>query len=268
MSLKRKIQFLIIDPQNSFCDPKGELFVPGSDQDVPRLSHLLNRIRSKIYGISVSLDSHHNIHISHPIMFRDSNGEQPKPFTCITAKDLEVGKWTTRIPSHYKRVLEYLQALEKGGRYPHIIWPPHCLIGSFGHGVDPTIYKSLLEWEEEFHMVDFVTKGSGIWTEHFSAVKAEVPDPNDPTTQINTNFISTLELADEIVVSGQALSHCVRHTFKDIVDNFSDPNTIKKMVLLEDCSSSVPGFEKEGKDFIAEIKTLGARVTTSDKYLI
>jgi nicotinamidase/pyrazinamidase len=263
----KKIHMLVIDPQNDFSDPKGTLFVPGADQDMVRLAGLINRIRSKIEDIHVTLDSHHLVHIANPIFWRNSNGDQPKPFTMITSKDLESGTWTTKVPSHYKKALEYLHALEAGGRYPHVIWPPHCLIGSWGTAVHPQMFDALRSWEEEFAVVDMVTKGSNVWTEHFSGVKAEVPEANDPSTQINTGLIRTLEEADEIVVSGIAGSHCVANTGRDVANNFSDPKYIQKMVLLTDTISPVPGFEKFQEDFVKEMTARGMQLSTTEKYL-
>lgn len=266
----KKIEFLIIDPQNDFSDPNGTLFVPGAQEDMLRLADLLNRIKSKISDIHVTLDSHHLLHIANPIFWRNSNGDNPAPFTCITVKDVESGKWTTRMPSHYKRALDYLRALEKGGRYPHVIWPPHCLIGSWGTGIVPSVFNAVKAWEEEFAVADMITKGSNLWTEHFSGIKAEVPDPSDPSTQINTSVVSALEKADEIVVVGEALSHCLANTARDVVDNFPNTNRdsyVKKLVILKDCASSVPGFEKLGEDFLKEMEAKGATITTSDKYL-
>ncbi|HVI41829.1 MAG TPA: hypothetical protein VM577_14345 [Anaerovoracaceae bacterium] len=264
----KKIHMLIIDPQNDFADSKGSLFVPGADQDMVRLTALLNRIRGKIDDIHVTLDSHHVVHIANPIFWRNSNGDQPKPFTIITAKDVESGTWTTKIPGHYKKALDYLRALEAGGRYPHVIWPPHCLIGSWGTAINPPMFDALRAWEEqEFGVVDMVTKGSNVWTEHFSGVKAEVPEANDPSTQINTGLIRTLEEADEIVVSGIAGSHCVANTGRDVANNFTDPKYIRKMVLLQDTISPVPGFEKFQDDFIKEMTARGMQLSTSESYL-
>ena len=38
-------------------------------------------------------------------------------------------------PALQEWALEYTQSLEAGGRFTHIIWPYHCLIGSKGHAV-------------------------------------------------------------------------------------------------------------------------------------
>ncbi len=274
-NLKRKIHLLLIDPQVDFTSsgnngaPQGSLFVPGADVDMQKLAHLVDRIGDKLEDIHVTLDSHHLLHIANPGFWRNNNGDRPQPFTQITAKDALNGVWNAVLPSYHDRAVKYLQKLESTNRYAHTIWPPHCLIGSPGHNVDPLLEKALRTWcLNRFATVGWVTKGSSVMTEHFSAVQAEVPDPKDPSTQINTNLITTLERADEIVIAGEALSHCVKSTIVDIANNFKNADYVKKFVFLTDCSSNVPGFEKQGQDFLAEMQAKGMQVTTSDKYLV
>jgi nicotinamidase-related amidase len=116
-------------------------------------------------------------------------------------------------------------------------------------------------------MVDFVTKGSNPWTEHFSAVQAEVPDPEDPSTQVNTRFIQTLETADIILLAGEALSHCLANTVRDVARSFSDPKYVQKLILLTDASSNVTGFENYGADFVRDLTVLGMKTSTTDTVL-
>jgi len=266
--MSKKIHLLVIDPQNDFVKPDGALSVLGADKDMDRLSVMVDRLRHKLDDIHVTLDSHHLVHIAHPIFWKDSKGNHPAPFTMISVSDVENGVWVPYMPSYYKRSLEYLRALEVGKRYPHVIWPPHCLISSEGHGVYKPLFEALKRWEEqEFAVVDFVTKGSNCFCEHFSVICSEVPDPNDPTTQINTSFIQTLQDADEILLAGEAGSHCLANSVSDLVKNFSNPDYIKKLVLLTDATSPVTGFEKNQEDFINEMTAKGMRVSTTVDYL-
>lgn len=267
MSKPVTIHLLVIDPQNDFCDPNGSLYVPGAEKDMERLAAMVHRLHPKIDDIHVTLDSHRKVDIAHPIWWKDSSGKRPDPFTIITASDVADGKWTTFMPSFQQRSLTYLRELEASGRYPHCIWPPHCLIGSWGHSIFPAFYDALQVWEDSFATVDYVTKGSNIYTEHFSAVKAEVPAADDPTTQLNANFVQTLEEADIILLAGQALSHCVANTIRDTADAFSDPKYIEKVHLLTDASSSVPGFENLGEDFVKEFTAKGMKTTTTVDFL-
>lgn len=262
-----KIHLLIIDPQNDFVHPDGSLSVPGGADDMNRLASMVERLKDKLADIHVTLDSHRKVDISHPIWWKDSSGRHPDPFTVVTAADVADGKWTTTMPGMYQKSLAYLRALESSGRYPHVIWPEHCLIGSEGHGVWPNLFNALAEWEERFALTDYVTKGSNPWTEHFSAVKAEVPDPDDPDTQVNTRLIDTLEKADVVLLAGEALSHCMANTVRDIADEFGDPSYVQKMVLLTDASSNVAGFDQYGDDFVRDLTARGMKLDTTTDFL-
>lgn len=263
-----RAHLVAIDPQNDFCNPNGSLYVKGAEGDMDRLAAFAEKAIGKLADIHVTLDSHRIIDISHPTWWRDSAGNHPAPFTMVAVADLEAGKWTTSQPSAYKRSLAYLKALASGGRYPHVIWPPHCLIGDEGHAIWPALSGVLHEWERKrYAQTDFVTKGSNPWTEHFSAVRAEVPDPEDPSTQINTGLIKTLEEADVIFLAGEALSHCMANSVRDIAAAFGDPAYVKKLVLLTDASSSVTGFETFGTDFVAEMIPKGMRTMTTNDAL-
>ena len=105
-------------------------------------------------------------------------------------------------------------------------------------------------------------KGSNFLTEHYSGLIADVPCDNDPSTKLNTGLLDILSDADEIVLAGEALSHCLANTVQDIAKEFGDDN-IKKFTLLTDCSSSVSGFEKLGKDFVINMSKRGMKLTTT-----
>lgn len=265
-----KIQLVIIDPQNDFCDPNGALSVPGADDDMRRVTNLVKKIGKRLDDINITLDSHHDVDVSHPVFWRNSDGKNPDPFTIITTEDVNNGVWQPAVPSNKlrDRIIEYVTELDKGGRYPLCIWPVHCIIGSWGHNIFPELHEALRSWEtEQFATLTTVTKGSNPYTEHYSAIKAEVPDPNDPTTQINTDFIQKLLDADDILISGEALSHCVANTFKDVADEFGSNEAIEKLILLTDASSNVPSFESFGEDFITDLEAKGMRKTTTEDYL-
>lgn len=262
-----RIHLLVIDPQLDFCSPDGALSVPGAAADMDRLAAFVHRMRDRLSDVHVTLDSHRKVDISHPVWFSDANGHHPAPFSRVTPADLRAGTWTTTWPAAWGRTLAYLEALDQGGRYPHVIWPEHCLIGSPGHAVWPALFDALQEWSDRFALVDFVTKGSNPWTEHFSAVRAEVPDPEDPATQLDLRLIRTLEDADVVLLAGEASSHCLANTVRDIATAFSDPALVKKLVLLQDATSPVPGFEAYEADFLRDMKALGMQLSSTDRFL-
>lgn len=262
-----KIHLVVIDPQIDFCYPDGALYVQGADKDMCNVAEMIKRIGNSLDDIHVTLDSHHLVDIAHPIFWRDSDGKHPNPFTIIKADEVKDGKYSTTNPAFLKRATEYVEKLLNNGRYPLCIWPPHCLIGSRGYQVHEKLYKALVEWEaNNFAMVNFVTKGSNFWTEHYSAVQADVVDPTDPTTQLNTGFIQTLQDADMILIAGEARSHCIANSIRDVANSFGEEN-VSKFVLLEDCSSNVTGFEKLGEDFVNEMTKRGMKVEKSTDIL-
>lgn len=265
----RNVQLLTIDPQNDFCikaGPGGEagaLVVGGADSDMTRLAAFITKNQKRLTEIHCTLDSHQSIHIAHPVFWRNSKGENPPIFSLITSADVKNGTWTCFNPKWQSRAQLYVDTLEKNDRYDLCIWPPHCLIGSWGHSIVPSVSNALIAWEQAtLNRVNFVTKGSNFFTEHYSGVQADVTDDKDTSTKLNTNLIEALKEADEILITGEALSHCVANTVTDVATQFGD-DKVKKFTLLEDTSSNVGGFEKMGKDFVLNMVKKGMKLTTT-----
>jgi nicotinamidase/pyrazinamidase len=285
--MAERIDLLIIDPQNDFCSPdanakkgtpqegngvyEGTLYVPGAEKDMERLGEMVKKFGTKIKKIHVTLDCHHLIDVTHPLMWRNSDGQNPDPFSIFGSKEIKDGVWTPVFPSLRQKFIDYCEELETGCRYPLCIWPPHCLIGSPGNNVLPILFDTLQKWEENrTDNVDYVSKGSNPFTEHYSAVKAEVPDVQDPSTQLNTRLIQTLMEADQILIAGEAGSHCVKSTVEDIADGFQDDSYIKKMILLEDAVSPVQSpfvdFPAIQAQFIADMKARGMQTANTTDF--
>ncbi len=263
-----KIELLIIDGQYDFCDPAGALYVPGAERDMERVASMIRKGKDKINDIRATMDSHRFLHIAHPVWWVDEEGSHPAPFTVITVDDVRgrSPKWRACNPGFQQRSVEYVEKLEGSGRYCLTIWPPHCLIGSRGHQIYEPLYEALHEWEAGFAAVDYVTKGVNMFTEHYSAVRADVEDPGDHSTLLNTGFIRKLQEADRIGITGEALSHCVANTVRDVAEQFGE-DQIKKFVLLEDASSPVPGFEDLALDFVKEMTGRGMEVAKTTDFL-
>lgn len=267
--MTQKIHLVIVDPQQDFCCPQtGALYVKGADQDMSRLSKMVKRLGGKIDDIHVTLDSHHDFHIAHPLFWKNTKGEHPAPFTLISADDVKNSVWVPALPSWQKRARDYVETLQKNNRYVLCIWPEHCLIGTEGAIVYPSLMKELRNWvRTNIGSINFVTKGSNFYTEHYSILMADVPDAQDPSTQINTSFIKTLMDADIILIAGEASSHCVANSTRDVANGFNDESYVKKMVLLTDAMSPVPGFEQLADTFLNEMKQRGVTLTTTEEFL-
>lgn len=263
-----RTELFIVDPQVDFCDPNsGTLYVPGAEADMSRLAGLVRRLSDRIDAIHVTLDTHHYVHIAHPIFWKNDAGEHPEPFTIISQADVESGKWMSTDDMHHQRAIEYVRALERNGRYRLCIWPYHCLIGSAGHMVMPELHSALLDWEKQFAVVNYVSKGSNVFTEHYSAIQAEVPDLRDPSTQVNRDLTDALRAADTVVVAGEAGSHCVANTIRDLVRYVENEKRLERLVLLTDAMSPVSGFEDLQRQFIQDMADRGARLSTTAEFL-
>lgn len=283
--MKQRIELLIIDPQNDFMDqPDAALRVPGATDDMKRLAAMTNRIGRHLSGINVTLDSHQLIDIAHPAMWVDGNGNPPNPFvTTITPDDIKAGIWRPRHENAKpadlggktigEYVLWYTEQLQAAGLYDLTIWAPHCIIGTPGHNIQPDLMEALNEWSVRmFATINYVTKGTNVFTEHYGAMQAEVPMSSDPSSALNQGFLSLLQGADIVLVAGEALSHCVKATVTQIAENIGQEH-IAKFHILRDCSSPIPKIG-DGPDFPAiteawlkEMEKLGMTVTTSTEFL-
>jgi len=271
-----RVDLIVIDPQQDFAKPGGSLFVPGADQDMQRLAIWIQKIKKKLSNIRVTLDSHNYFDVGHPSFWIDGDGNHPVTTdkngiptpVIISHADVMKEKWRPKLISMRDWVRYYTKSLEDNKRYPCIVWPYHCLIGTSGYNVVEDLMNVFNEWTAQSRLLNFVAKGSNFKTEHYSAVQADVPDPEDPTTSLNTDFVRMVEESDMIIIAGEASSHCVASTVKDIANNFSDKDTIKKMIFLEDCSSAVPGFESYEKDFLNEMTGRGMQISNTQKLLV
>lgn len=258
---------LIIDPQNDFCDiPGAALPVAGAQVDMQRVAALIARAGEQIDAIHITLDSHHPIDIAHPGWWMDADGQAPAPFTLISAEDVQKGVWRPRDAANAAHSLAYVKELAAHGRHQLIVWPEHCLIGSWGHNVHNAVAGAANAWARGRQtQVNYVIKGTNPRTEHYSAVAAEVPDADDAETGVNAAFIAQLAQADRILVAGEALSHCVAATVRDIVQQLalSDADAAKRITLLSDCASPVGGFEALGVAFVEEMTARGMQTCRS-----
>jgi nicotinamidase-related amidase len=280
--MKPVTQLLVIDPQNDFCDvPPARrpvdaltgggvapaLPVAGADADMLRTAAFIRAAGPALADITITLDSHHRVDIAHPTFWRRADATSVNPFTPITAAQVRSGEFLPRDPAALPRTLAYLDALEEKGRYTLMVWPVHCEIGTWGHDVHADVRAACDEWEQaQRRGVRKVAKGENPWTEHYSAIQAEVPDADDPRTQVNLALLAELDRADTLLIAGEASSHCVRATTEHIVAHL--PGGLPgRIVLLTDCMSPVGGFEAKHAAFLDEMRRAGVRLMPSTEAL-
>ena len=156
------------------------------------------------------------------------------PFTTLTARQVRAAEFQPRDKAALPRTLAYLDELEAQGRYTLMVWPVHCQIGSWGHAVHASVQAACSRWEDQHRRpVQAVFKGANPWTEHYSAVQAEVPDSSDPDTSLNRALLARLDAADHILVAGEAASHCVKATVEHLVVHLPNGRP-ERITLLTD----------------------------------
>jgi len=281
----------------------GELCIPGGMAALDNVAELIRDHGDDITDITITMDCHQEIHIAHPIWFRfptkpsepfiSVDGIQrptycevevrrkvqcsPAPFSTMIEKNGKIVNGVLDSTGNLHEIAEvnctqlnftrwtvdYLKFLFTGGRYPHMIWPPHCRIGTRSNVLVDSVMDAMLGWErEQFGLANKITKGSNIKTEHFGAVHAEVPDPDDPTTQVNTHFVKLLSDTEQrIAICGLARGHCLANTARDIAKQFPNPKEfISRLVLLADGTADVPNLEFLGDGFVSDFQPQGMDV--------
>lgn len=264
-----RVGLLLVDCQNTFCLPGGELFVAGRSglgavKDSWRLCQFLYRQLARISEIVLTLDTHTAIQVFHAHFFLDRDGEPPPPYTRITAADLETGRYRVNPDATLaagldeaelaRHALHYCRRLESSGKYALVIWPYHAMLGGAGHAIVPAIEEAVF-----FHSIArsappvFEPKGQNPLTENYSALRPEVLEGADgaPIAEPNRALLDRLLDYDALLVAGQAKSHCVAWTVSDLRDEIGrrDPDgslgLARRVFLLEDATSPVvvPGAD-------------------------
>jgi nicotinamidase-related amidase len=252
---------LVIDPQNDFLDiPGAALPVPGANADMQRLADWLSGHVAQVQSITVTLDSHASVGVERTTFWQDAQGRAVPPFTLITAADVLACIYAPRHAEKRAEVLHYLQALEAGGQRQLIVWPVHCVTGTWGHNIHSALVQAIAAWEQQSGEVCHkVLKGQHPLTEQYSAFRAEVPRADDARTQLDLGLLAKLAApSGTLLVAGEALSHCVAASVDDLLAHLPSER-LQRTVLLTDCMSPVTGFEAMGQDFLQRARAKGVQ---------
>jgi nicotinamidase-related amidase len=239
---KVRIAAFGIDAQIGFCTPGASLFVPGAVEDTQRTLDWIYGNLDRLTQLAFSLDTHRVFQIFHPAWWIDDDGKHPAPFTPISTKDVKDGKWKPVM--HPAECLEYVKKLEASGKYTLTIWPYHTLLGGVSHALVPALMEAAM-----FHSLvrnsqtHFETKGTHAMTENYSVMSPEVRELGGQSVgTFNAAFFKLLMDFDRVYVFGQAKSHCVLSTLRDMQEHIAkvDPKLMSKIYVLEDATSPVP----------------------------
>ena len=254
-----KTCIVAVDVQNSFCIPDFELFVRGRSgagaiDDNRRLCEFIYRNIDVITQICPTMDTHQIMQIFHAIYLINEKGEHPHPFTLIKREDIKQGRWrfnpmlshSLGIDEEYgqRYLMSYADQLQSGGKYDLTIWPYHAMLGGIGHALVASVEEAIFfHAVARFSQPDFHEKGHNPLSEHYSVLGPEVlsgPDGNI-IAQKSDKFFKKLIDFDAVIIAGQAKSHCVAWTIDDLLSDIitQDRNLVRKIYLLEDCTSPV-----------------------------
>lgn len=254
-----RISLILVDVQNTFCIPGFELFVAGHSgngavEDNLRLAQFIYRNLGNITEITATLDTHHAAQIFNSIFLINEHGEHPAPYTLISAADIQQGKWRFNAalarslgisPDYGQRhLLHYTEELARSGKYDLTIWPYHAMVGGIGHALVASIEEAIFFHAfARYSTPDYTIKGFNPLTEHYSVVGPEVLDGPDGKVidHKSEKLLNKLENFDAMLIAGQAKSHCVAWTVADLLEECQklNPDLVKKIYLLEDCTSPV-----------------------------
>lgn len=271
----RRVALILVDMQFDFVHPDGNLSVPGSLDDLKRINEFIYGQGESITSIYASLDTHNTFQIFFPSWWvYDDNSQHPDVLTMATmsasGEVVDMGGRRLRPLMHPLWSLKYVERLKDEAQKNLMLWTYHCINGTPGHALMPSLSEALAFHSAARHsQVTYITKGTGVRTEHYGIWEAEVPDPTDPGTALNTTILNAVGDHDLIYIAGEAKSHCVLATMQQTVSYFgaTQPEVVRKLRFMTDCMSSVvvPGvdFDAMADAEIAKLVKQGAVLVKS-----
>jgi nicotinamidase-related amidase len=233
-----------------------------------RLARFVGDARNVLEGIIITMDTHPTVSIERTTFWRQGNGARVAPLTQITEKDVVEGLYLPRNDSLRGEVEAYLRALEAGGRYRLMVWPVHCVLGTWGHNIHRALAGEIGAWEEQAQCSALkVLKGMNPMTEQYSAVRAEVPRADDPKTRTNELLVAKAKPGKGLLlVAGEASSHCVAATMTDLLETLTADER-RRVVMLNDCMSPIHGFESAAEKFFERATAQGVSLMNATQAL-
>lgn len=262
-----KIAVVLVDYQHDFVDPSGTLYVPGSQADVARFLTWFYSNAHRISTIYASLDTHIPFQIFYSSWWvNPQTGEHPQPFTVITGQDVENHTWVPLLEPEWSTY--YVYELQQKARKDLMIWPYHTMQGTLGHMLVSPISEAIA-WHSAARQTPpiYIEKGLTTRTEFYGIFGAEVPDPQSPASNLNIPLLDAVMQHDRVYIAGEAKSHCVLETERQIVEHYKQPEMLRKLYFLKDCTSSVQhptiDFDALAEEELAKMEERGVNVVLS-----
>ena len=278
---------LIIDPQNDFSEAKegirqaGALAVEGSNDDYRRIINLIKNV--KFDEIHVSLDTHTPQHIGHSNFYKDGSVDNYKFKEYNPEKHIP-----NNVPTPYMHEYNAQHIKARGSNF--MIWAEHCIEESIGHQIVQELDNALQTKNNVNYHIKGQNNLSEMYSIFSATVdpdkilagmnKDEIDkykyngkntdkeytrglgckSYNEAATKVNLNttrnddllknLFGNISNPNTIYVCGQARTHCVKDSIKDML-KYAEENEINKknVVLIYNCSSPIT----DAKDDILKI---------------
>jgi nicotinamidase/pyrazinamidase len=269
---RERIALILVDYQHDFVDPTGTLYVPGAREDVARLLHWFYTNAHKITTVYASLDTHIPYQIFYSSWWvKPGSNEHPQPYTVITVEDVEKHVWIPVTEPDWS--VEYVRQLQQRAKKDLMIWPHHTMEGTLGHMLVAPLSEALAWYSAARSSLPvYIEKGLTTRTEFYGIFGAEVPDPQSSDSSLNIALIDEVMQHDRVYIAGEAKSHCVLETERQIVEYLKEKGQtqlLQKLYLLKDCTSSVQhptiDFEAMAESALANMQQLGMHLVTSEE---
>ena len=225
-----------IDNEGDFVNKNGLLSVEGADLAAHRTARFIDTHLDRLTTILSSMDKHGLKHIFLASWWVNREGKHPAEYSQITYEDIQNKTWLPRFDKQWS--VDYVRTLQK-----FTIWPVHCVAGTAGSEIVPVIAQAISRHgllRRSVHLE--LLKGQNLRTEHYGIFGAEVEDPKDPGTKLNTGLMRDISGYNRSYWLGQEANHCVRRSLEQYIawcEEFN-PEAIHRMRYVTDCVSLLP----------------------------
>jgi nicotinamidase/pyrazinamidase len=269
---REKIALILVDYQYDFVKQPDDLtvpglYVPGSEDDINRLLMWFYNNSHKITSIYASLDTHLPFQIFFSSWWKHGKtGKPPEPFTVISEEEVLAGIWVPVSQNERGWSIHYVKELKRKQKKPLMIWPYHTMEGTMGHMLSAPISEAIA-WHSAARKTQpyYIVKGKTVRSEYYGIFGPEVVDPHDAESGLNIALLDAIMENDKIYVAGEAKSHCVLESAKQLVNHFGrKPEILCKLHFLKDCTSSIKNPDPD-TDFDAQAEEDLAKMVEKNK---
>jgi nicotinamidase/pyrazinamidase len=263
-----RVAVVLVDYQHDFVDPTGTLSVPGAQEDIARFLRWFYASAPGITSLYASLDTHLPYQIFFSAWWHNPRtGEHPQPFTPISAAEVNSGHWAPLFQPEWS--IYYVNKLAEQARKDLMIWPHHTMQGTLGHMLVAPLSEAIA-WHSAARGTQpiYIAKGLTARTEFYGIFGAEVADPTDPASKLNSTLLDAVMEHERVYIAGEAKSHCVLETARQLVAHLSHrPELLARLHILSDCTSSVQhpavDFDALAEQELARMQQQGVRIVGS-----